>query len=253
MKTKLFVYPWKEASESARNLSRALGAPRIKHNGSKFRPHPNKTIVNWGASKMPEEYLECRVLNTPDASRRASDKLQALFALDPVARVPPFTESREEASRWVLEGPVVCRTVLNGHGGQGIVIAETEQELVAAPLYTKYIKKKSEWRVHIFCEEVLMVQRKVRNMDIPVEGMEWRIRNHDNGFVFQQHGDPAPMGVITEASQAIFGLGLDFGAVDVVYNAKEDQAYVLEVNTAPGLEGTTLERYVNCIQQQVDF
>jgi D-alanine-D-alanine ligase-like ATP-grasp enzyme len=36
---------------------------------------------------------------------------------------------------------------------------------------------------------------------------------------------------------------LDFGAVDIIYNAKRNECYVLEVNTAPGLEGTTVEKY----------
>jgi D-alanine-D-alanine ligase-like ATP-grasp enzyme len=42
-------------------------------------------------------------------------------------------------------------------------------------------------------------------------------------------------------------LGLNFGAVDVIYNEKENKYYVLEVNTAPGLSGTTLEKYVDAI------
>ena len=38
-------------------------------------------------------------------------------------------------------------------------------------------------------------------------------------------------------------LGLDFGAVDVIWNEHESKAYVLEINTAPGLEGSTVEDY----------
>ena len=47
----------------------------------------------------------------------------------------------------------------------------------------------------------------------------------------------------TIAVNAVKALGLDFGAVDIIYNEKENQYYVLEVNTAPGLEGTTLIKY----------
>ena len=47
-----------------------------------------------------------------------------------------------------------------------------------------------------------------------------------------------------QAVAAVVALGLDFGAVDVVYNVKEQKAYVLEVNSAPGLSGTTLDKYV---------
>ena len=46
-----------------------------------------------------------------------------------------------------------------------------------------------------------------------------------------------------EATAAVEALCLDFGAVDVVWNATKNKAFVLEVNTAPGVEGTTLEEY----------
>ena len=45
------------------------------------------------------------------------------------------------------------------------------------------------------------------------------------------------------AIKAVETLGLDFGAVDVLfYNEKP---YILEVNTAPGIEGSTLTNYAN--------
>jgi D-alanine-D-alanine ligase-like ATP-grasp enzyme len=43
---------------------------------------------------------------------------------------------------------------------------------------------------------------------------------------------------------AVNHLGLDFGAVDMIYNAKRNTYYVLEVNTACGLAGETLNKYV---------
>lgn len=249
----LHIYPYKKGSKSARELAKELGVKRIKTEGSRYKPGANKTILNWGSSNMPEEYLISQVLNHPRDVERATNKLSALLTMDPMVRVPPFTTSREEASRWVLEGPVVCRTLLQGNSGAGIHIARTEQELVAAPLYTEYIKKKSEWRVHIFCDAVIMVQRKVRNYDVPDDEVVWEVRNKQNGFVFQQHGIEPPIAVIEESEKAINALGLDFGAVDVIWNKKRGEAYVLEVNCAPGLEGTTLERYRDAVYSAVNL
>jgi glutathione synthase/RimK-type ligase-like ATP-grasp enzyme len=48
---------------------------------------------------------------------------------------------------------------------------------------------------------------------------------------------------------AVSALGLDFGAVDIIWNEREDKCYVLEVNTAPGLQGSTLENYANAIME----
>ena len=68
------------------------------------------------------------------------------------------------------------------------------------------------------------------------------IKNLDNGWVFCRTGISLPDDARNQAIAAVRSLGLDFGAVDVLYREREDKAFVLEVNTAPGLEGTTLER-----------
>jgi D-alanine-D-alanine ligase-like ATP-grasp enzyme len=69
------------------------------------------------------------------------------------------------------------------------------------------------------------------------------VRNHDNGFIFVRNDVKAPSSVEEQAVRAIKALGLDFGAVDIIWNDKQQKAYVLEVNTAPGLEGSTVDDY----------
>jgi glutathione synthase/RimK-type ligase-like ATP-grasp enzyme len=44
------------------------------------------------------------------------------------------------------------------------------------------------------------------------------------------------------AINACKALGLDFGAVDLIQDIKGNY-YVLEINTAPGLEGATVANY----------
>ena len=46
-----------------------------------------------------------------------------------------------------------------------------------------------------------------------------------------------------DAIKAVELCGLYFGAVDMIWNAYKKQGYVLEINTAPGLEGQTVENY----------
>lgn len=75
------------------------------------------------------------------------------------------------------------------------------------------------------------------------------IRNHANGFVFCRDNIIEPSDLRDVAIQAVTALGLDFGAVDVIWNEHYNKCYALEVNTAPGLEGTTLERYTNKIKE----
>jgi D-alanine-D-alanine ligase-like ATP-grasp enzyme len=116
---------------------------------------------------------------------------------------------------------------------------------VHAPLYTQYIKKKDEYRVHIFGGKVIDVQRKAVRPGH--QNPDFRVRNTANGFIFVRNDVEAPADVLLQATNAVTVLGLTFGACDVIYNAKSNKAYILEVNTAPGLTGTTLENYINAI------
>jgi hypothetical protein len=147
---------------------------------------------------------------------------------------------------------VLERHVVNGNSGKGIVVVEPEGgELAIAPLYTYYIRKKSEWRVHIFQGSVVDVQRKARRKDVPDDQINWKVRNYDNGFIFargEEMGE-VPRSVIWAATNAMAALDLDFGAVDVIYNEKNKSAYALEVNSAPGLQGETLSGYVRRFQR----
>jgi D-alanine-D-alanine ligase-like ATP-grasp enzyme len=58
----------------------------------------------------------------------------------------------------------------------------------------------------------------------------------------------SPVDIVDNAALgAVSALGLDFGAVDVKCNRQGTRAAVLEVNTAPGLQGTTLRKYAEAL------
>lgn len=254
---KVFILPYKAASESAKALAEATGFKRIKTANSKFKGNANKIVINWGCSKLPDEVGKCQVLNRPENVVLASNKLKFFKHIaetnlnmdgdDDATRVltPEFTESKETVREWLDDGcTVVARTVLNGNSGAGIVIIEPDEEdIVNAPLYVKYVPKKQEYRIHVRGGEVVDVQRKARRKDTPDDQVNWKVRNHDNGFIFARNDVVAPEDVPVQALAAVKAIGLDFGAVDIIYNEKQQRAYVLEINTAPGLSGTTLEGY----------
>lgn len=204
-------------------------------------------VVNWGSSETINQH-NCTVINKPDAVSLASNKLRT-FNYWSYAGVscPDWTTDYDKALEWINEGATVfCRTRVQAHSGDGIVIATNPDDLVLSQLYTKYIKKKKEFRVHVFNEDVIDVQEKRRSTG---SDAGFLIRNHANGFVFCRDNIIEPADLRTVAIQAVTSLGLDFGAVDVIYNQHYDKCYALEVNTAPGLEGTTLERYTNKIKE----
>lgn len=239
------LYSYNPNSQGAIALANALGIRRIKHNGSRYIPRRGDCVINWGATSPPNNLIPF-MFNSPN---RVSVVVNKLHAYNMLANfTPDHTTDIELARQWCREGTaVVCRTVLNGQGGAGIVIANTEQALVQAPLYVKYKKKSDEYRVHVFNGTVIALQRKARRND--AEKVNWQVRNHANGFIFQRHGFDIPQSVIDIALQVINISGLVFGAVDIIWNAREERAYVLEINTAPGLEGSTLEDYTRAFRE----
>jgi hypothetical protein len=165
--------------------------------------------------------------------------------------IPEFTTSFDEAQRWLDEGLiVVCRTLLTAHSGRGIVLSggSANRPLVRCSLYVKYKKKKKEFRVHVFKGEIIHVaeKRKMRRERRPDE-FDGYIRNHSNGWIFASNDVVEPADLRPLATAACNSLGMDFGAVDIIWNERDNKCYLLEVNSAPGLEGITLMKYTQAI------
>jgi glutathione synthase/RimK-type ligase-like ATP-grasp enzyme len=249
--TKYRIYPYKQGSASAKKLAEALEGKVLKHAGSKYRPRLGDVVINCGSSALPV-FAPATTLNTE--VQVAQCKLATFKALSAAGvRIPDCFEGRAAANAAPANVfPLVARTVLRGHSGAGIVICNNVEELVDAPLYTRYIKKKDEYRVHVFSNGgpddafPFFVQRKARKLD--VENPNWQVRNLEGGFVFVEAPiNEVPQDVLDQAENALIALGLDFGGVDVIWNEKEGKAFVLEVNTACGLEDRTADRYKQAI------
>lgn len=246
------ILPYKQGSRSAKALADALGGRVLKVHGSTFTPKSTDTVICWGktdpahpaVARFMNTNTYARVLNETEEVVNASNKL-TFFQSMPSELVPPFWTNAESIPDDAF--PVVCRTVLSGHSGEGIVIANTRNELVPCQLYVKYVKKKDEYRVHVGRRHqdftVIATQRKARRSG--EANVNWQVRNLANGFVFVRGGFSAPTAVTEAAIEGLRATSLDFGAVDVIWNAQQQRAYVLEVNTAPGLEGQTVTDYAN--------
>jgi len=160
---------------------------------------------------------------------------------------PEYTVDNSVARSWLNDKHVVfCRTLTRASEGRGIVVAETVDQLVDAPVYTKYLKKKREFRVHVFKDRVVQVveKRKRSGWDSP---RDTRIRNSANGYVFCRDVTDLPAGLCEMALRASLVTQSDFKGVDIGYNEKLNQLFVIEVNSAPGIEGSNVTDYVNTI------
>ncbi|ARB31535.1 hypothetical protein B5P22_31000 [Pseudomonas tolaasii] len=225
-----------------------------------------------------------RFYNVPAAVRGAVDKLEfhrALAAGAPDVLIP-YVENIDDAYALMANGSrVYARTVLNSHSGKGIVLMVPHREaqlevvkrirdnniipvfdegqnadnaLMQCKLFTQGIAgTRTEFRVHVLNDEVILVQQKRRKEGAEaLPGYNSIVRNVDSGWIYsvnnvQAEGQDAAKAA---ARLAIGVTGLDFGAVDIVYKHDTRKAYVLEVNTAPGLDedGSALTAYAEAFK-----
>lgn len=237
------IRPYKRHSKSCKALRHAFGWRGFLVVDPEKTPRGRELVMNWGSTKA-EPRAVCTWLNKPENVVIAADKLKSFKKLSEAGvSVPEFSTDIAKAREWIGEEYIVlCRKKLNGHSGQGIVVAKTEAELVDAPLYVRYYRKEFEFRVHVFQGRVIDYVQKKKREGTPDTEFNKYIRSYNNGWVFCRDDIEDIAKVKEEAIKSVVALGLDFGAVDIVWT-KKGKAIVLEVNTAPALEGTTVEKY----------
>jgi hypothetical protein len=249
----IVIHPYHRNSRSVQALIEAFEQHGIRAKVRvKTAPPGGTWIINWGL-RQPHLYRqpEDRSLNYPGYLHNMTDKLRFFRRVGrDCVLVPEWTSNRAEAIGW--DDVVVARFQTGASGGAGISIWEpngNDPFPEGAPLYTRYRKKTHEFRLHMFRSpetgtfDIRDSQRKVRREG--VEPTTWRVRNLANGFVFKRNGVDLPEEVIRVAKELMssYFSGIDFCALDVIYHEPTSRAFVLEGNTAPGLEGQTVETY----------
>lgn len=257
------LIPYNNYTKGGKALAAALGLHFLKRDYLKADlreslTSENLVIINWGSFDIPANLPVKKIVNHPDNVRTCADKLKFFDTVSGSVRIPEYTKDGSKALEWQNSGIEVMGRSRRGSGGEGIYFFEEDlANWSSSDFWVQYKKKKDEYRVHVCGDEVIAVQKKaLRTTDhtgasIDTSTVDYRIRNLENGFVFKRHGISPPEDVIKQAKAAISAVKLDFGAVDVIYNSFEGKGYVLEVNTAPGLEGTTVEDYKNALNKMI--
>lgn len=169
-----------------------------------------------------------------------------------------FATNWQEAEKWMKDGHYVfARKLLNASCGDGIEVINPEANgnlIPPAPVYTKYKPKKREFRVHVFKDKVVTIVEKRRKKGWTGDKSDAKIRNLANGYIFCQEVEltNSLRKRIEEISLAASKVcSSDFRGVDVGFNEKHDDVFVIEVNSAPGIEGSNVDKYVQTILQYV--
>lgn len=228
---KVRIVPYRPSSKSAKDLAIAL-SEKLGYKVWRGPPKYGFKNIFWGKPGHP-----------------ATNKIATFEILKEkgISHVP-YTTAKEDAQTWLQAGaPVFARTA-GGQGGKNILVVLPGADLPEAEMYTRYVKKKKEFRVHVVGEKVVAVQEKRKKSGVVANPL---IRSHANGWVFCFKDIVEPDGLRVLGLTAVRSLGLDFGAVDIIWNEHQNKCYVLEVNTAPGLCPTTTELYANEISAAV--
>jgi len=255
---RIILIGYKIGSRSLKNLQTQLKEDqderrvlRVRRTSIRYRNRLSDKIIAWGPT-LPSPHVD----QAQEAAKKvASNKLLSFrkFKEHGVA-TPEWTTDWNTAFTWFDQGKVVVgRLLLTSHSGKGICLYHQDDILGDAQmdperfckLYVQYKKKKHEYRVHVFQQEVIDIAQKKRK--VGHENRDNQIRNHSNGWIYAREGITQPEGINQLALDACAALGLYSGAVDIIWNEHENKCYVLEVNTAPGIEGTTCKKYTNKI------
>ena len=224
-----------------------------------YRLVANRRTIKWGSfTRSIDVPNEDSIVN--NHAGQASLNKKRCFELLQQAHVPipAFTSDRAVAEQWIRDGfRAYERHSLTGSGGEGIVVAETMAELSAGnvPLYTQGVKgKRREYRIHVFnlngVQRVFIQQKLRREGFAENPSYSSTVRNLENGWIFANQNIVAPrQATIDAAVAACRALNLNFGGVDLIEQEKTNGfSVVLEINTAPGLAGATVNFYAESIK-----
>lgn len=168
-------------------------------------------------------------------------------------------------------------------------IAILNNKLKKKGYFQNYIDVKSEFRLHVVNGEVIYAQRKVprdnlkgahvtdqvdkisrmaekKNVKLDentlkfameyqggkIAGPDLVIKSNTRGYKFSNVLlKNVNKGLAEESIKAVESLGLQFGAVDCVLDT-DGKAWIIEVNTGPGLEGTAFKNYVAAFTKAIN-
>jgi hypothetical protein len=232
------------ASKFAKALQQALQAKVVNKIFRRNTPKTTRTII----SRRGNVLRQGETLPHFNVTPRALNKIEQFHRFQAENVCCPKFALNEQDARQIDCKTLFARTLVNATNGRGIVEFESSSvQYPQAPLYTEYIPKKAEYRFHVFGGQVIDIQQKKKKAGFNEDERNTRIRNVNNGYVYCRDGVVAPDGAAALAVRAVEALGYSYGAVDLVYNEKRNQSYVLEVNSRPGLMGTTLDKYAEAL------
>jgi len=223
------------------------------------------------------------VLETLKANRQLSSNVAKFFSSDVIRRAV----EREDATL-----PLIGRTNYHQGGkGLWTCLTKSHVEKAisdGAQYFQEYIDIKTEYRLHVFDGKVMYAVKKVENpteagwiaqrkekvldyarkneVNIDVNTLNYVlgrvvkevvlpdriVRSNKRGWKFSSVAINTLSAALKNAAiKSVEAVGLDFGAVDCAINVS-DHPFIIEINTGPGLQGTSLNKYIAAFREKID-
>ncbi len=150
--------------------------------------------------------------------------------------------------------PVVIRKTLYGQGGEGIVVVKNQEEFEENNgrnyYYSNFFRFTSEYRIHVLGGQIARIFKKVRQEG--VERKEFPIRNLKNGYDFSLRSNvdafPKFKELVNKLTPVLTG---KFYALDI--GMYQEEPYVIEINSGPGLSSNTADYYANYLIKELNL
>ena len=260
----IYLKPYMKGLRSTRFL-KAETPMKVRNDYSRIPT--GSTVLNWGKSSGDTRHL-CQI-NPQQYSSIICNKIK--FGDARFSDAVEFTTNITEAREWAAEQgeKVMCRTLISSHSGRGIVVARNPDQIVEAPLYSRYFRKQREYRVYVgwavddqgFNSGILVTyaaSKRNPQTEQVVDRDSLLIRSSEQGWVYQTENPTALPFAVDDAicsftcelvdkthddSLTSYGWLL---ALDILY--REGEAKIVEANLAPGLSETTAPRVYELAQ-----
>lgn len=221
-------------------------------------------------------------LKTMKADRELANNIQAFCKADQVTR---------EISAGNMGLPIIGRKNYHQGGEGFwlcLTAAQIDAAIAAgAQYFQNYIDIADEYRLHVFGDNIIYAVKKVENatkegwvaqrvekitdyaqknnVNVNADTMNYVlgiiygeqqlpdrvVRSNHRGWKFSNvRLNTLNNDLKAAAVRAVKAIGLTFGAVDCCVDSA-GHVYIIEVNSAPGLQGTTLEKYIEAFQAKI--
>ena len=242
-----FILYSKGTAPTGKALAEALGI----EGGSTPPKDRIDLLVRWGSTeRIP--FVPRLVLNRANAISLAADKLHSWEILKAQGISVPeiITNDVAQGADGLIKVPTLGRKRHHTQG-QDIVLCMQSRDVRRcirrgeSDYFVTYIPTDREYRIHVFKNKIIRVSQKLLK-----DGEPWVpfVRNFENGYVFGQPKKTLTPDQEQLCIKAVKILGLDFGAVDLIYG-DDKKSYVLEVNTGPALIENGLDAYSTAIKE----